>query len=46
MRGVMIVGIKNELGFSVHTQDLEPVAARTIPLCEDALMTFALTVHR
>ena len=46
MRGVMIVGIKNNVGFSLHTQDGAGFADMTLPLCEQALQTFALTVRR
>jgi hypothetical protein len=46
MRGVMIVGIKNNVGFSLHTQDLAGFADTTLPLCEQALQTFALTLRR
>ena len=46
MRGVMLVGIKKNLGFSLHTQDVVSFADTPIPLCEQALQTFALTVHR
>lgn len=40
MRGVMIVGIADDLGFSLHTQDVAPFADITLPLCEEALLTF------
>ena len=46
MRGVMIVGIKNNVGFSLHTQDGAGFADTTLPLCEQALQTFALTLRR
>jgi hypothetical protein len=46
MRGVMIVGIKDGLGFSLHTQDVEPLAASTVPLGEGSLMTLSLEVKR
>ena len=43
MRGVMIVGITGDLAFALHTQDVEPFAAATVPKSEQALMTFAST---
>jgi hypothetical protein len=46
MRGVMIVGIKKDLGFSLHTQDFVAFADTTLPLGEQALKTFAVTAHR
>jgi hypothetical protein len=46
MRGVMIVGVKNTVGFSLHTQDGAGFADTTLPLCEQALQTFALTLRR
>jgi hypothetical protein len=46
MRGVMIVGIKNNVGFSLHTQDVTGFADATLPVCEQALQTFALNVRR
>jgi len=46
MRGVMIVGIKKNLGFSLHTQDGVAFADTTLPLCEQALQTFGLTPRR
>jgi hypothetical protein len=46
MRGVMIVGIKKNLGFSLHTQDVVAFTDTTLPLCEQALQTFVLTVRR
>jgi hypothetical protein len=42
MRGVMIIGIRKQLGFALHTQDLEPFAEETVPLGERALTTFEL----
>jgi hypothetical protein len=42
----MIVGIKKNLGFSLHTQDSVAFADTTLPLCEQALQTFALTLRR
>lgn len=45
-RGVMIVGIKRNVAFSLHTQDVAGFADTTLPLCEQALQTFALTLHR
>jgi len=46
MRGVMIVGIKKNLGFSLHTQDFVKFADATLPLCEQALQTFSVTLRR
>ena len=46
MRGVMIVGITKELGFSLHTQDVVAFADTTLPLCEQALQTFTLSQRR
>lgn len=46
IRGVMIVGVKKNLGFSLHTQDFVAFAPTTLPLCEQSLQTFTLTVHR
>jgi hypothetical protein len=46
MRGVMIVGIKKTVAFTLHTQDVVAFAETTLPLCEQALNTFALTVRR
>ena len=46
MRGVMIAGIKKPLGFTLHTQDVAAYADATLPLGEQALQTFALTLHR
>jgi hypothetical protein len=45
-RGVMIVGITKDLGFVLHTQDVMPLADTTLPLGEQALRTFRLTVKR
>ena len=46
MRGVMIVGVQNNVGFSLHTQDGTGFADTTLPLCEQALQTFALKLRR
>ena len=46
MRGVMLVGVKKNLGFSLHTQDFVAFADTTLPLCEHALQTFTVIVHR
>ena len=46
MRGVMIVGIAKDLGFALHTQDVTAFADTTLPLCEQALLTFVLTPKR
>jgi hypothetical protein len=45
-RGVMIVGIRGDLGFSLHTQDVEPWSASELPKCEKALLTFRLADSR
>lgn len=46
LRGVMIAGISHDIGFSLHTQDGAAFADTTLPLCEQALRTFALTIRR
>ena len=46
MRGVMIIGIQERLGFVLHAQDLEPFAAETVPLGERALRTFELRLKK
>jgi hypothetical protein len=46
MHGVMIVGIKDHIGYSLHTQDLEPFAATTMASAEQALMTFTVQARR
>lgn len=46
MRGVMIVGIKKDLGFALHAQDLVAFTDATLPVCEQALQTFAVTLRR
>ena len=46
MRGVMIVGIARNLGFALHTQDFMTFADATLPLCEEALLTFATSPRR
>jgi hypothetical protein len=46
MRGVMIVGITKDLGFSLHTQDFVAFADTTLPLGEQALRSFAVTPRR
>jgi len=42
MRGVMIVGIKDDLAFSLNTQDLMAFAPGNLPVCEKALKTFSV----
>lgn len=42
MRGVMIVGIKDRIGFSLHAEDVALFADHSLPLCEKALRTFEL----
>jgi hypothetical protein len=46
MRGVMIVGIAKDLGFSLHTQDVDAFADTTLPLCEQAMQTFTVALRR
>jgi hypothetical protein len=46
MRGVMIVGIAKDLGFSLHVQDVATFADTTLQLGEQALLTFAVTPKR
>ena len=46
MRGVMIVGIKKDVGFALHTQDVVAFTDTTLPACEQALKTFAVTLRR
>jgi hypothetical protein len=40
MRGVVIVGIKEGLGFALRVDDFEPQATETLPVGEAALHTF------
>jgi hypothetical protein len=42
VQGIMIVGIKEGIGFALNTQDLAVVAPRTMPACEKALKSFRL----
>ena len=42
MRGVMFVGIKDTLGFVLHTQDFVAFADQALPVGEQALKTFTL----
>jgi hypothetical protein len=46
MRGVMIAGIAKDLAFVLHTQDVTAFADTTLPLCEQALLTFAAKPRR
>lgn len=46
MRGVMITGIKDQIGFALHTQDFVTFASTAIPAGEKAMMTFSLTATR
>jgi hypothetical protein len=46
MRGVMLVGIARSMGFALHTQDLTTYSDTTLPLCEEALSTFATSPRR
>ena len=45
MRGIMITGIKDGVGFSLHTQDMEPMTETAIPLGEKAMLSFLLKAH-
>jgi len=47
MRGVMIVGIRGQLAFQLHTQDFDPLTTETLPLGERALRSFEVrsTAH-
>lgn len=42
MRGIMLIGIKDGIGFALHTQDLERYADSTLVVTERALLTFAI----
>jgi len=44
-RGVLIVGIKDDVAFALHTQDLTAHAS-VMPDCEKSLLSFGLTVNR
>ena len=46
MRGVMLVAIKDDLGFALHTQDLLTFADQALPVSEQALATFTATLVR
>jgi len=46
MRGIMVVGIKNDVAFALHAQDLSAFASGALPMCEKALNSFTLTVQR
>ena len=46
MHGVMIVGIKAAVAFTLHAQDVDAFGPATLPASEKALMTFRLTPHR
>jgi hypothetical protein len=41
-RGVMLVGVKDELAFALHTQDVDAHAAETLSVNETAIATFRL----
>jgi hypothetical protein len=45
MRGVMLVGIKGDVAFALHTQDLSAFASGALPICEKALNSFTLTLR-
>ena len=42
MSGIMIVGVKGPLVFSLHTQDIAPYAMQANPVAERAMRTFDL----
>jgi hypothetical protein len=42
MRGVMHIGIKDGVGFSVNMQDIDPLVEETMPICGRALLSFTL----
>jgi len=42
----MIVGIKKALGFSLHTQDFVAFTDTTLPVGEQTLQSFAVTLRR
>lgn len=46
MHGIMVVGIKGNVAFTLHAQDVEPFALTSLPACDKALMTFTLAPHR
>jgi len=46
MRGVMLVGIKGDVAFALHAQDLSAFASGALPICEKALNSFTLTLQR
>ena len=46
MHGVMVVGIKGSVAFTLHAQDVDPFALASLAACEKALMTFTLAPHR
>ena len=46
MQGVMLVGMKDDLAFVLHTQDLLPFADTALPLAEKALRTFTVALAR
>ena len=46
MHGVMVIGIKAGVAFTLHAQDVDAFAASTLPASETALMTFTLTTHK
>ncbi|HEX7831262.1 MAG TPA: hypothetical protein VF787_16515 [Thermoanaerobaculia bacterium] len=40
--GVMLVGVHEGIGFSLHTQDLDTFAEKTLPEAEQAMRTFRI----
>lgn len=42
MLGVMYIGIDADIGFSLHTQDLEQYAKEALPIGENSIRTFRL----
>jgi len=45
MHGVMVIGIKGMVAFTLHAQDLDAFASATLPASEGALMSFTLKAH-
>jgi len=45
MHGVMVIGIKGMVAFTLHAQDLDAFASATLPASERALMSFTLKPH-
>ena len=45
MHGVMVIGLKGMVAFTLHAQDLDAFASATLPASEGALMSFTLKPH-